>query len=159
MNSPPVLRYRAMINRASAPGLEYRRYWNRYTDDCLDLCDALACYSPGGKVSLDMVCRALGVPGKPDGIAGSEVARYVQEGRISDVAAYSETDVVSTYRIWLIFELFRGTLSRAEFEASEANLMTFMRERVAMKPHLAHLLGCKSAQNSTAPDLPDVSVT
>ena len=34
----PVLRYRAMINRVSAPGLECRRYWYRYTDDCLDLC-------------------------------------------------------------------------------------------------------------------------
>src|SRR5215217_707402 len=41
----PVLRYRAMINRVSAPGLECRRYWYRYSDDCLDLCDALASYS------------------------------------------------------------------------------------------------------------------
>ena len=31
-----------MINRVSAPGLECRRYWYRYSDDCLDLCDALA---------------------------------------------------------------------------------------------------------------------
>src|SRR5829696_4099862 len=32
----PVLRYRAMISRVSAPGLECRRYWYRYSDDCLD---------------------------------------------------------------------------------------------------------------------------
>src|SRR5947209_15234510 len=62
----PVLRYRAMINRVTAPGLECRRYWYRYSEDCLDLCDALACFSPGAKVSLHHLCRALGLPGKPD---------------------------------------------------------------------------------------------
>src|SRR3712207_2555817 len=31
----PVLRYRAMMNRVSAPGLALRPYWNRYTDDAL----------------------------------------------------------------------------------------------------------------------------
>jgi 3'-5' exonuclease len=92
----PVLRYRAMINRVSAPGLESRRYWYRYSEDCLDLCDALACFSPGGKVSLNDLCRALALPGKPDGMDGSEVDRYVQEGRVGEVAAYCETDVVNT---------------------------------------------------------------
>ena len=48
----PVLRYRAMINRVSAPGLECRRYWYRYSDDCLDLCDSLSCFGAGGKVGL-----------------------------------------------------------------------------------------------------------
>jgi hypothetical protein len=31
-----------MINRVSATGLSVRNYWNRYTEDALDLCDALA---------------------------------------------------------------------------------------------------------------------
>jgi hypothetical protein len=56
------------------------------------------------------------------------------------VAAYCETDVVSTYRVWLVYELFRGRLSRAEFEASEENLLGFLQERVGSKPHLKHLL-------------------
>src|SRR3954470_9554826 len=64
----PVLRYRAMINRVTAPGLECRRYWNRYSEDSVDLCDVLACYSAGGKRSLHDLCRALGFAGKPDGI-------------------------------------------------------------------------------------------
>ena len=136
----PVLRYRAMINRVSAPGLECRRYFYRYSEDCLDLCDALACFSPGGKISLNDLCRALGFAGKPDGMDGSEVDRYVQEGRIGEVAAYCETDVISTYRVWLIYELFRGTLTRAEFDASEANLMEFVTERVGVKPYLRHVL-------------------
>jgi 3'-5' exonuclease len=136
----PVLRYRAMINRVSAPGLECRRYWYRYSDDCLDLYDALASFGAGGKVSLNDLCRALGFPGKPEGMDGSEVDRYVQEGRIGEVAAYCETDVISTYRVWLVYELFRGTMTRAEFDASEANLMEFVGQRVAVKPHLRHVL-------------------
>jgi hypothetical protein len=38
----PVLRYRAMVNRVSAGGLQVRQYFHRYTDHALDLCDALA---------------------------------------------------------------------------------------------------------------------
>jgi hypothetical protein len=89
---------------------------------------------------LHELCRALGFPGKPDGMHGGEVDRYVQEGRIAEVAAYCETDVVNTYRVWLVYELFRGTLSRPEFDASETNLLEFMRERVGVKTHLQFLV-------------------
>src|SRR3954468_4099911 len=129
-----------MINRVAAPGLSVRPYYHRYTEDALDLCDALASFGPNGKVSLNDLCRALGFPGKPDDIDGGEVERYVREGRIADVANYCEVDVASTYRVWLVHELFRGRLSRAEFEASEDNLIGFVAERVGAKPHLAHVV-------------------
>src|SRR5215217_9759513 len=96
-------------------------------------------YSPSGKVSLNDLCRALGFAGKPDGMDGGEVELYVQEGRIGEVAAYCETDVVNTYRVWLVYELFRGTLTKTEFEASEASLLGFIRDRVATKPHLSYM--------------------
>lgn len=83
---------------------------------------------------------ALGFPGKPQDMDGVEVDRYVQEGRIAEVSAYCETDVVTTYRIWLVFELFRGALTKDEFEASEANLIEFIRARLTVKPHLNFLL-------------------
>src|SRR3954447_3358847 len=137
----PVLRYRAMINRVAAPGLSLRPYFNRYTEDALDLCDALASFMSNGKTSLNDLCRALSLPGKPDHIDGGEVERYVQEGRISEVSGYCECDVASTYRVWLVHELFRGRLSRAEFQASEDNLLGFLAERVGTKPHLSHLTG------------------
>ena len=136
----PVLRYRAMINRVSAPGLECRRYWYRYTDDCLDLCDSLSCFGAGSKVGLNEMTRALGFPGKPSGMGGSEVDRYVQEGRLAEVAGYCETDVISTYRVWLVYELFRGTITKIEFEASEANLLEFISQRGTAKPYLARLV-------------------
>src|SRR4051794_35797624 len=96
----PVLRYRAMINRVAAPGLSLRPYFNRYTEDALDLCDALASFDQRAKTNLNDLCRALAFAGKPDGMDGGEVERYVREGRIGEVAAYCETDVVGTYRVW-----------------------------------------------------------
>jgi predicted PolB exonuclease-like 3'-5' exonuclease len=61
----PVLRYRAMVNRVSAGSLEVRRYFHRYTDDALDLCDALGSYVSGAKVKLDEISKILGLTGKP----------------------------------------------------------------------------------------------
>ena len=136
----PVLRYRAMINRVAAPGLECRKYWYRYGDDALDLCDALACFSFGAKVSSHDLCRSLGFPGKPVDIDGSEVERAFNEGRITEIAGYCETDVVSTYRIWLVYELFRGMLTPTEFAASETNLVDYIKEFSEAKPHLTYLI-------------------
>ena len=60
--------------------------------------------------------------------------RYFREGRIKEIAAYCETDVVGTYQVWLRYELFRGTLSRNEFEASERNLASFITVRQSPTP-------------------------
>ena len=43
----------------------------------------------------------MGLPGKPKGFDGGEVERYFREGKIKEVADYCETDVVSTYQVWL----------------------------------------------------------
>jgi hypothetical protein len=47
-----LLRYRAMIHGVSAQGISLRPYFNRYTEDAIDLCDALSSFSPQGKVTL-----------------------------------------------------------------------------------------------------------
>jgi hypothetical protein len=62
------------------------------------------------------MCKVMGLPGKPDGMAGSEVEKYYRERRIREIAEYCETDVVNTYRVWLRYELFRGRLSDVEFQ-------------------------------------------
>jgi predicted PolB exonuclease-like 3'-5' exonuclease len=136
----PVLRYRAMINRVSAPGLAARSYFNRYSDDALDLCDVLASFDQRAKVSLHELCRVLGLPGKPDGIDGSQVETYYGAGRIKEVAEYCETDIVNTYRAWLRYELFRGALSPEGHAQSEANLAEWISTRSASKQHLMALV-------------------
>ena len=136
----PVLRYRAMVNGVSAPGLSSRPYFNRYMEDAVDLCDLLSSFSPHTKASLHELCRVMGLPGKPAGITGADVEKFVGEGRIKEVADYCESDVVNTYRVWLRYELFRGRLSYEVFQASEINLQDFIRTRGNAKPHLSELI-------------------
>lgn len=89
------------------------------------------------KVTFNELSRAIGLPGKPDGLSGSDVERYFREGRIQEIANYCETDVVNTYRIWLRYELFRGRLTDVEYEASEQNLTEFINARATSRQHLA----------------------
>jgi predicted PolB exonuclease-like 3'-5' exonuclease len=135
----PVLRYRALVHGVTAPGLSARPYFNRYTEDAVDLCDVLSSFNSQSKVTLHELCRVMGLPGKPDGISGADVERYYREGRIREIAEYCESDVVNTYRVWLRHELFRGRLSVAEFETSEVALVEFIKARGNTKPHLADL--------------------
>jgi predicted PolB exonuclease-like 3'-5' exonuclease len=132
----PVLRYRAMVHRISAPGLLARPYFNRYTEDALDLCDALASFDAHARIKLDEISRILGLGGKPHGIDGAQVDTMVQAGRIVEVAHYCESDVLNTYRLWLIYELFRGTLSKEQLTASEAQLKNYVEEKRQSNPYL-----------------------
>jgi 3'-5' exonuclease len=119
--------------------LSSRPYFNRYTEDAVDLCDVLSSFSSQSKVTLHELCRVMGLPGKPDGMHGGEVEKYYRGGRIREIAEYCESDVVNTYRVWLRYELFRGRLSEAEHLASESCLVEFIKARGNTKPHLAGL--------------------
>ena len=47
----------------------------------------------GNRISLDKLCKALGLPGKADDIDGSKVWDFVKAGRIAEVAEYCKDDV------------------------------------------------------------------
>ena len=64
----PVLRYRAMIHGVSAPGLSLRPYFNRYTEDAIDLCDALSSFSPQRKGHSSRDQQSHGLAGKAEGV-------------------------------------------------------------------------------------------
>jgi predicted PolB exonuclease-like 3'-5' exonuclease len=91
---------------------------------------ALSSFAPHTKASLNELSKIMGMPGKPEGIDGSEVERYFLEGRIKEIADYCETDVVNTYRVWLRYELFRGRLSESEHQPSERCLVAFVGARI-----------------------------
>src|SRR5215475_13647727 len=124
-----------MTHSIAAPGLSARSYFNRYTDDAIDLCDVLSSFASQGKTRLHEVCKVMGMAGKPTGIDGGEVARYFIEGRVKEIADYCETDIVNTYRLWLRYELFRGALTPFQFQLSENKLAEFTRARSNTKPH------------------------
>ncbi len=104
-----------------------------------------------------------GAAWKAGGIGGADVEKYAREGRIAEVAAYCETDVVNTYRVWLRYELFRGRLTDSGLLASEANLSEYIRPRSKNKPHLAsvQLEDNQASQSGTGaktfvPDTPGI---
>jgi len=132
----PVLRYRAMVNRIAAIGLQVRPYFHRYTDDALDLCDVLGSYVPGGKVKLDEVSKILGLTGKLEEVDGSRVEEMVLGGKIAEVAQYCESDVLNTYRVWLVYELFRGALTAEQLSWSEGQLRDWVQSRKSGNQHL-----------------------
>ena len=80
------------------------------------------------------ICRIIGLPGKPKGFDGGEVERHYHEGKIKEIADYCEADVVGTYRVWLRYELFLGTLSQDAFDLSERNLTEFMNRKGPGQP-------------------------
>jgi predicted PolB exonuclease-like 3'-5' exonuclease len=59
-----------------------------------------------------------------------------RDGHIREIAEYCEGDVLNTYRVWLRYELFSGRLPEAAFQASEANLIEFVKARSNTNPHL-----------------------
>jgi predicted PolB exonuclease-like 3'-5' exonuclease len=77
----------------------------------------------------------------------------VNAGRIKDVADYCETDVVNTYRVWLRYELFRGTLDEAQYATSESNLKSFILGKATAKPYLVDLVKDVADRPTSTPRL------
>jgi predicted PolB exonuclease-like 3'-5' exonuclease len=81
---------RAVINGVKTP------YWWPHEAKPWDdvLFDTMTKWAgPRGFVSMDKLCLAFGVTGKPDDIDGSRVWEYVREGKIQKVADYCAGDV------------------------------------------------------------------
>jgi 3'-5' exonuclease len=93
------------------------------------------------KVKLDDVSKILGLSGKPVGIDGSRVEEMVLAGQIEEVARYCETDVVNTYRVSLVYELFRGSITAEQLDWSEKQIREFAAIRRAANPHWCAALG------------------
>lgn len=131
----PVLHYRALIHGCVAP-----RYWDtghldreakwdnylaRYQFRHTDLMDVLALYSGRQNAPLHELAILLGFPGKL-GMDGSKVFDAFREGRLADIRAYCETDVLNTWLVYLRFELMRGRLSHEEHTAEEERVRQFL---------------------------------
>jgi predicted PolB exonuclease-like 3'-5' exonuclease len=125
----PVLHYRAMVNGVAASrywemGAEDRDFkWNnylsRYHTRHLDLMDVLALYTGRANAPLDDLAKLCGFPGKL-GVDGSQVWNLYQAGRLAEIRDYCETDVVNTYLVYCRFQLMRGELTPAGYEAEIA---------------------------------------
>jgi predicted PolB exonuclease-like 3'-5' exonuclease len=121
----PVLHYRSLVH-----GIVAARYWDtgeddrdfkwnnyisRYHSRHLDLMDVLARYQPRANAPLDEVAQMLGFPGKV-GMSGGKVWEKYQEGNLSDIRDYCETDVVNTYLVYLRYQLIRGAINADRYD-------------------------------------------
>ncbi len=127
----PVLHYRALLH-----GVQAKCYWDsgqfdreakwnsyiaRYQFRHTDLMDVLALYQPRNNAPLHEVAVLQGFPGKL-GMDGSQVFGAWRAGKLGEIRAYCETDVLNTYLLYLRFQLMRAHLSEAE-HALEVSLV------------------------------------
>lgn len=121
----PVLHYRGLLHGVVAPrywdlgdgdyadsrDFKWNNYIGRYHMRHCDVMDLLAMYQPRNNAPLDDLARLAGLPGKL-GMDGSQVWGAFREGRIAEIRAYCETDVVNTWLLYLRFMLMRGVVTR-----------------------------------------------
>jgi 3'-5' exonuclease len=69
----------------------------------------------------------------------------VLAGQIEEVARYCESDALNTYRVWLIYELFRGAITAEQLAWSE-----FVANRKTTNPHLCAAVGIVVASDRTS---------
>lgn len=143
----PVLHYRALKH-----GIVATKYWDtgqfdrdakwdnylgRYQFRHTDVMDVLALYNGRNNAPLHEIAVLLGLPGKL-GMDGSQVAAAFHAGRIADIRAYCETDVMNTYLIYLRFLLTRGLLDRSNYMEEVARARGFLGQSGA--PHWQEFL-------------------
>ena len=136
----PVLHYRALKHGIAAPKYwdtgqldreaKWDNYIGRYQFRHTDLMDVLALYQARSYAPLHEMAVLLGLPGKL-GMDGSQVASAFQAGKIAEIRAYCETDVLNTYLIYLRFLLMRGQLDAAGHEAELERVRGFLKSSSA----------------------------
>ena len=122
----PVLHYRALVHGVTAGrywdmgeddrDFKWNNYISRYHMRHLDLMDLLAMFQPRATAALDQMAQLCGFPGKL-GMDGSKVWDAFQAGDIGGIRDYCETDVLNTYLVFMRFQLLRGVVNKAGYDA------------------------------------------
>lgn len=152
----PVLRHRAMVHGVSAPVFhdtsnKWENYTSRYAqDEHCDLQDALTDFGAASRgLKLNEICSVLGFPGK-FGVDGSQVAPMFDDGKISEIRDYCETDVLNTYLVYLRYQLTRGRMTKDGYNRAIADAVALIEAERAERKHLGEFLDAwgESAGNS-----------
>lgn len=140
----PVLNYRALIHGISAPSFwdvgqhkperKWQNYLSRYQWQHIDLMDVLSFYQPRATASLSDMAVLCGFPGKL-GIDGGDVLALYQAGNLAEIEQYCETDVMTTYLLYLRFCLLRGELNPETYRLQVAHFHDYLQQRATQKPH------------------------
>ena len=143
----PVLNYRSLIHKVSAPtfwetgeenrDFRFNNYISRYHSRHLDLMDVLAMYQPRNNAPLNDVAQLAGLPGKI-GIGGAKVWETYLAGDIGKIRDYCEADTANTYLLFLRYQLLRGVYSRDHYQKETQLLKSHLKG--LEKPHWREFL-------------------
>lgn len=130
-----VLHYRSLKHLIAAPrywdwgdedrDFKFNNYLNRYHTRHLDLMEVLASFTPRANAPLDEMAKLCGLPGKL-GVEGSQVLSLWRAGKMAEIRAYCETDVMNTYLLYSRFQVLRGQISLDQFNAEQQEIKTLL---------------------------------
>ena len=136
----PVLHYRALVHGVTAGrywdmgeddrDFKWNNYISRYHMRHLDLMDLLAMFQPRATAALDQMAQLCGFPGKL-GMDGSKVWDAFLAGDIGGIRDYCETDVLNTYLVFMRFQLLRGVVNKAGYDAEMKVVRDFLAANAA----------------------------
>lgn len=116
----PVIMYRAMHHKLSAPALfnsaHKPDYLYRYGEMHIDLMDKMSLYNGYQRQKLDTIASLCGFAGKGD-IDGSQVVPMVQAGDWQKLTTYCESDVLNTWLIYLRWLILTAKADISECDA------------------------------------------
>ena len=141
----PVLAQRALIHGIPMrywhqAGDKWNTYRQRYALDwSCDLMDVLGGHGASKSLKLEETVIAAGLPGKL-GFDGSQVAEAFAAGRISDVRAYCETDVLNLYGLYLRWAYVVGKTDADGYISAIAGLMSLLDVEKGNRPHLGEFV-------------------
>jgi predicted PolB exonuclease-like 3'-5' exonuclease len=95
-------------------------YFAKDNDYHVDLYSLLNGWGAGGP-SLHQIATLSGIPGKLD-CDGEQVYRLSLEGRLGEIVAYNECDVLTTYLVWLRCIYVSGHISAEEYKTEQSEL-------------------------------------
>jgi predicted PolB exonuclease-like 3'-5' exonuclease len=131
----PVLKYRAMKYAVpTKKQFAFNNRWENYNSKYslkwhCDLLEALSDFGMSARCKMTEVCSVLDIPGKIDGMDGSKVTDLFDSGNIEELDNYCETDVISTYLIYLNYALLSGLVGRDDFMAMNRDLIHYLENK------------------------------
>jgi len=149
----PVLKYRAMVHGMACPrwfheGDKWNNYDSRYSNTYhVDLLEVLSDFGASARCSMHEVATSLGFPGKLD-TSGDDVRTMFENGEITAIRNYCETDVCTTLLIFLRWQLFKGNLSEGAYARTVLGLQNHITSEAENKAHLAEFLAAWDAMPS-----------
>ena len=135
----PVLQYRAMKYGIDARWIYNDGYYNynhRYSiEKHCDLLEMFSNFGASARVKMSEVSALFKIPCKNNGVDGSNVYSLFKEGKLNEIADYCESDVISTYVLYLRFMQHSGKLSAEGYNIVLDNLINLLNQEGSPDAH------------------------